>query len=289
MEKKGESDKQMVCGKQNRNGKSLEYILAKTIACGMEIKNVHYHNYHQKYLLMPDNLKKDFEVFANIVYEYIKKTYKHTFDRLILENDSIGKCGNSSDITLHFGKEQLRLSIKNNKRYVKSQRPSALPRQCGYRNTTLVAKGYKDQYNKVCSNFYESYKAYHYFRDIGRDPIKKLYADINTIVSTFLKNTEIKHMGEMFKFVLDDNIQIVNSKKNIHIIDFTNIQIPNKYDVSINRLGYIIINTDTGMSISMRLHTASSRLTKNISLKYDTTVVNYGINVVSSVLAKDGH
>jgi hypothetical protein len=273
-------------GKQNRNGKALEYILAKKIADHMQLK-VNYHNYRQKYDSLSVVMKRDFVKFANTVFNYIKTRYPYKFDRLVLEIDAEGKNGNSSDITVGYDKQFLRLSIKNNKKYAKSQRPSALPRQCGYRSTTIIANEYMTEYNEICSEFYEKHKDHSYFRDIGGG-VKKLYTDINTTVFRFLRDAETKHMKELFKFLLDDNIQIVN-KKDVYINDFTNRKIPDVYNISINRLGYIIIKTDTGMVVSMRLHTASSRLTKNISLKYDTVVVEYGDCVVSTVLLKDDH
>lgn len=64
-----------------------------------------------------------------------------------------------------------------------------------------------------------------------------------------------------------------NDKTNCIIV--IRLEVLNKIPVNISVIGnYLVIYFDTGIEISMRLHTASSKITKTLSLKYDTKFNN---------------
>lgn len=64
-----------------------------------------------------------------------------------------------------------------------------------------------------------------------------------------------------------------NDKTNCIIV--IRLEVLNKIPVNISVIcNYLVIYFDTGIEISMRLHTASSKITKTLSLKYDTKFNN---------------
>lgn len=269
---------------QNINGKSLEYIIAKALCSPDKFNNVDCFNYKEKYDSLSKAQMVDYDITANIIKLYYASRCDITDWDVSFNTDVCGTKGDSSDIVVG-GVTKFGISIKNTKSYIKSQRPSGLPTQCGIRSVSDMGRDYISKYTDVCNKFYISHINYSYFRDIDKKHIHDLYSDINMIVIDFLTKLKMKNMVMFFEFIYSNNVQIINTKKSVIIYDFTKRKIPTTCDISINR-GRVELKYNTGLVVLMRLHTASSRLTKNLSLKYDTTIQKYEPDVKRITLDK---
>jgi hypothetical protein len=73
-----------------------------------------------------------------------------TIERL---SDNEGKKGDVTDIRLRFDNRTENLSIKHNHKALKHQRPSATPKQCGFKKTSIESINFKSKYKKITSKF----------------------------------------------------------------------------------------------------------------------------------------
>ena len=80
--------------------------------------------------------------------------------------------------------------------------------------------------------------------------------------------------NHLFKFLVGNSgfFKIVYSKGKISIYDFNRVKSAKSFKARLDRLkpAYIYLCFSNDWQISLRLHTASSEITNNVSLKFDT-------------------
>lgn len=263
----------------SNNGKSLEYAHALALhRNGIKIAPSSYkrfYDYAYKFTNLNTKNAEDFLTCADIVVNHLSTLFQSP--RYIhLMCDRKGMLGVVADVVVqNTNHPNVHLSIKNNKNSAKSQRPQALPRQCGVQGE--IAEQYLNQYRLIIDRFYTEcvYKNTFVFTQCYSK--LQLYECIYNLVCEFIKNLPSDNVVTLFKFLssVDDHYLIVNNKNKVTIIDKTNkITLPTRVNVSRNNLGYIILEFDNGYVYQLRLSNSSSRITQNVSIKFHTTLIN---------------
>ena len=207
-------------------------------------------------------------------------------DRL---SDDEAAAGDVTDIRITpIGKHPvINLSIKNNHHALKHQRPPSLMQQLGFGKGSSQDCGYRAQLQSVFDSFcvaskrlVPDAKKFSQLKDVDHEFInRQLYAPVCELVTATLR----KHLANSivcqtyFRFLVGntDYIKVVLSQGQLEITHFDQIPMPSTctVDYSSANPGYIYLTFDNGWKISMRLHTASSRLAEQgqtPSTKFDT-------------------
>jgi hypothetical protein len=77
----------------------------------------------------------------------------------------------------------------------------------------------------------------------------------------------------LFNFLVGSKsfYKIIDEDDKVKILDFTNVDIPDKVEVRLRNKSYVDLYFSNGWKVGMRLHTASSRLGR--SLKFNTQAI----------------
>ena len=278
--------------KSNLNGKSLEYVICKQINDMYNIKcaSADYDEYRQKYTLLPEKDQKNFEAGAMIVCKFLaKKDAKRLPIKTDLYADSKGKESLTADVVISYEDGTCTsLSIKNNKFTSKHQRPMAFMDRCGIDSADIVK--YREEVDRIRGEFFGRFGHLGKFCDVNKESIVELYTGVNCVVMDYVNRLDKEQVQNMFHFLnsVDKQLYIVkNTKKEVSIYDCTNkILVPTRVVTSVNHLGYIVLEFNSKHRFSMRLHTASSRIERNLSLKYDTVLMNVDEMYPSEIIKK---
>ena len=262
-------------------GKSLEYALCQKfmdkgiILSPNSFKN--YEAYSEKWNKLAKTQKDDFMLFSKLIVNWCKiSDYKNL--EVSLAQDHAGKSSKVADVIIK-GKTTINLSIKNNKDYVKSHRPGGFSNQAKLDKKTSY--DYKQEYNQVISLIYKKYENLKLFKQISiNDKKKYIYNPIYDLTEKYLYKLSNKQIEFYFEFLSGSSgfYQCLNTKKEIIIHDRTK-QLPKPIllNCSRNNKGYLVVSFEfenrDPIKFSMRVHSASSRITKNISLKFDVVVI----------------
>jgi len=256
--------------------------------------------------------EKKKNVATNLQQE-VKTEIKNTIEKIItpdegknyhLTKDNDGKKGITSDIKIFDSSNAniISISCKRNNHSLKHQRPSALPKHLQL-SDELTSK-YKDEYKTITQHFYKDCNVNQIalFKDCDPENKTKLYKDVNELVATYLSKATYEQKLAYIKYLLsmnDENLYILHysdrtKKANLYKYNTANTpnavntanaaktanstktssDEPQSIDVSTKDNNYIVIKWNN-LTIQMRLHNASSRITKSVSLKYDTTILNF--------------
>jgi hypothetical protein len=273
----------------NLKGKAFEFAICRAIIDVFDIpiasKSIpRYYQYSLKYDFLPKDIQYDFSVSADHITDWIQDTFvSGTFKEVLLLPDHYGGQGVVADIVIRTAKRtpSVAISAKNSMLYAKSPRPLSILDH-GDLDSTIVHK-WRKEYKEIIHSFYE--KFHHFGKKFTNIPnaayIKRvhLYDPINSKLQYYLSHWFLnpKNVQTFFTFLsgVDKNYVIVNTTKHILIYDHTvNHPPPKTMKISMNTFGYIIIHFSNGFIVSMRLHTASSRFQKEVSLKYDVRITN---------------
>lgn len=236
----------------------------KTFIQKMKSFREHYDN--QSY-----EVKEKFTKCAELIVQNILKGYKligveHPSDR-------DASSGISEDLVIHTDKEPVRISLKHNNFSIKHFRPNTTCEHLGVESTT-----FKEIYEDICNKFYEKYADCVTFKDakdMDEDGITNdLYIPVVNLVCSTLK----KHKDSVEKYF--NCIMGINShymcclvRKKLYIYNFIDIPKPKTAKI-LSYKQYITLEFNNNVTIEMRLHTASSTITKNPSLKFDVKIKN---------------
>ena len=235
---------------------------------------------------LPCELSDRFIQASQKICTWLNDTYGDfcpcTIDRL---PDSCAIEGDVTDIRITSQDDSnINISLKNNHRAIKHQRPSALIQQLGISRGNQKDVEYRDALKNIYTSFYTN--AYELssnainFRDlVAIDPnfiLDHLYTPVCTLVASYINklmsNPDICLTYFQFLVGRTDYIKVILIDGSLEIINFSAIQFPTKCVVSHNG-SYIYLDFNNGWRISMRLHTAASAmgmLGKTPSLKFDT-------------------
>lgn len=262
--------------KQNINGKSLEYCICNMINYEYNIKcnSKDFDLYKNKFEHLSTEEQDYFEKSARLTVQYIKTIFNNKNpSSTFLNPDSKGKEAIVADIVVHHeDSTYTSFSIKNNKLSAKHQRPASFIGRCNMQD-----KEYRQNIKLINDEFFSRFSSAKLFNKVHSNDIQNLYRDVNEEVVKnlqLLNKNQIQHLFNFLNSIDKDLYIIKNNKKNIEIYDCTKKSIPTRLVSSVNDKNRIILKFNNKYIFDMRLHTASSRITQTLSLKYDTVLTN---------------
>ena len=190
--------------------------------------------------------------------------------------DSDGKKGNTSDVELYDNNNNfIGISCKVNNISIKHQRPSSLYKQIGMDQQKIDE--FKQEY-KLCNDiWYTKFEKLLTFDKIDHEQKMSMYIDFNNIIKKYLNSCSDIQIQNYYNFLIHHNkIYILKhdiAKKKIVLYDYINTPSPTKISSITSENQNIKIMFNNNIKINMRLHNASKRITKSLSLKYDTTII----------------
>ena len=192
--------------------------------------------------------------------------------------DTTGTKGDVTDIRI-VGMDNtiLNLSIKNNHKAVKHQRPGSLIQQLGFRKQSSIDKTYRKELTSIYKNFHNEIQNINptptLFRDVEDLKYPLIYRPVCSLVSKtinlFSRDIEISNQYQSFLIGNTNFYKVIVNDGYIDIIEFNEI-FRSSHMISTWSENYVYVDFKNGIKINMRLHTASSRISENISLKFDS-------------------
>ena len=276
----------------DRNGRAFEYLI-----CEKTLKLISKATLSpravddqkrdkQKYLSLPDSLVAEFEIASDKISKWIKDQVSTFPGEIIIDRlpDNAAKKGDVTDIKIFTVKNKINLSIKYNHFALKHQRPPTAVEQMGFDADSSESIKYREQYENTLNSFLSEAKklkpSAEKFSELKNiDPSfinKNLYQPVCALVhDLYLKlGTEQTHADKLFRFLVGDKgfFKITLHQQTITVYDFNNIPPAAwlKSKITPDKPNYVYLVFSNGWQMSLRLHTASSRITKNVSLKFDT-------------------
>lgn len=292
----------------DQNGRSFEYSIVTEFAKqpGVSLTEraiADQSRDKSKFDTLPAELRHRFEIAAAAIVNIL--TMKEYFiagsliDRL---PDTDAMAGDVTDIrlTLKNGKP-INLSIKNNHHALKHQRPPSLMQQLGFPKKSAEDLTYRRDLQNAFNDFYRAAGGIsataENFRDIeALSPgfiDSNLYGPVCDLVfrnlKHFLQNQDCCRKFFTFLVGNTDYIKIVLSGESLEITDFYAIPAPTQCEVTQNpaQRSYIYLHFNNGWIISLRLHTASSRMGSygdTPSTKFDTQPVKMPLKKTNTKL-----
>ena len=202
--------------------------------------------------------------------------------------DNEAKSGNITDIEIIYETKKINLSIKHNHKALKHQRPSALPQQFGLVKNETQDHNYRNEYQAICKAFINKSNQllngviqFNELKNIDPEFINtNLYEPICSLVCKYIQewSSNPESVKYFFRFIvgITNFYKVIVGQDFVEIYGFEDIPPPKKMKCEIISNSYIHVTFDNNWKISMRLHTASSRL-KGVSLKFDTTPLEMSI------------
>lgn len=200
-----------------------------------------------------------------------------------ISSDHDGKHGIVSDVIVHGENgSQVGISCKRNNFSIKHQRPQALGKHLALGEAHAL--DYKDRYKGITTSFYDECvkNDWRVFRAVPRDDKQDLYRRVNELVkTTIMESTEKQHAHLLNYLVSREDRGYV-----LHVgLDETEVRLFKYHWGALNSIQSVywknreknstmIVLDASSLQLNMRLHTASSCISRSISLKYDTTIVD---------------
>lgn len=271
----------------DQNGRALEYKIVEQICrVGFQIDEATARDQKrdmEKYNALNDILKGRYEKAAIKVEEWLDNEFSIRLSKLkklkrLKDNES--KKGNVSDISIQLDNNEINLSIKHNHSAIKHQRPSALPLQLGYTKDSKACIEYKRLYLEITRDFLK--QAHEFmpnavlFSELkNQDPEyihKHFYNPVCKLVSDFLNTYgQCEYSKNFFNFLVGNVnfYKLITYPNQLKISQYADIGKPDSILAHVVGDSYVIVKFSNDWEVSMRLHTASSKLT-SLSLKFDT-------------------
>ena len=268
--------------KSNLNGRLLEYyivdnILSRNSDCVMDNQTLSDQKRDRNRIIDLDHhLITRFHKASIVVVDWLETQIdiKSVF-RL---PDTTGTKGDVTDIRI-VGKDNtvLNLSIKNNHKAVKHQRPGSLIQQLGFLKKSSVDNTYREELKSIYHNFHSVIHKLtpipKLFRDVESLKFPLIYRPVCSLVSntinTFSEHIDIPNQYQSFLIGNTNFYKVIVHDGFVDIVEFNEI-VKSSQMISTWSENYVYVDFKNGIKINMRLHTASSRITENISLKFDS-------------------
>ena len=276
----------------NRNGRALEYKIVDFL-CSKEsqfkVKLMPQAKSDLKrdkvnYGKLPKELKESYIKCAEVVHSWLTKEAQCKDLRLDKLTDSQAKEGDVTDIRITVNDRIINLSVKHHHAALKHQRPPTTAQRCGYKKGSKEDLAFRKKYKAIICEFLNSAKKHcpnaKNFRDLltgdGDFINDNLYAPICSLVTQTI-NELCKHESNakaLFKFLVGTTsfYKVIDYDDRVLIRDFNSIGSPDSVVAKVEGKSYVYLTFSNGWILSLRLHTASSRL--GSSLKFDTQAVS---------------
>ncbi|WP_394899136.1 HaeIII family restriction endonuclease [Clostridium paraputrificum] len=268
----------------NTLGRAFEYALCSKIASSFsnisltdraiaeQEKDIHYYNS----LNHEEKVKYDIsttKICNSWLISKLNSRMLYTLDRL---PDSAGVNGDVTDIRIENTNTIINISLKHNHNALKHPRLTRVPTWIGINSDP----SYSQAYARVWSNFHTlarnlSPDSTLFSELIAINPnfiFDNLYNPLCSLVASYLdENINNSNQVELlFKFMVGryNFYKIIDRRDYLLIQDFIDLEMPT--DVEINHIAksYIEMIFNNGVVLTLRLHTASSRMSTN-SVKFD--------------------
>jgi len=283
--------------KSDATGRALEYVIVKEILkssinvkCDNKTLDAQSRD-KAKYETLSENLKTKYIKSAKKILEWLKGSYGiKDSDTIIIRriSDDEAKKGNVTDIEVNFISNKINFSIKHNHSALKHQRPSALTQQCGFPKKSIEDKSYREYYKSICFNFVVA----------ARKLISnaKLFDELKLAEESFIDDNlyyptcalvcgKINLWGKnpfnttsFFSFIvgMTNYYKIIVRENSIEILKFNDVALPTQMTATLKDKSYVLVKFNNSWEISMRIHTASSRII-GVSQKFDTQPVKMDV------------
>jgi len=268
--------------KSNLNGRLLEYyivdnILERHSECVIDIQSISDQERDRNRIIELDHhLITRFTKASIIVVDWL--VTKIDIKEVSRLPDTTGTKGDVTDIRI-VGMDNtiLNLSIKNNHKAVKHQRPGSLIQQLGFLKKSSIDKTYRKELTSIYQNFHNEIQNINptptLFRDVEDLKYPLIYRPVCSLVSKtinlFSRDIEISNQYQSFLIGNTNFYKVIVNDGYVDIIEFNEI-IRSSHMISTWSENYVYVDFKNGIKINMRLHTASSRISENISLKFDS-------------------
>ena len=193
------------------------------------------------------------------------------------------RAGNHSDVTdIRIGNGRsrvLNLSVKNRHKAVKHQRPASLLQHIGIDKGTDKDRAFRNKLDEIYLEFHRQIEQIHprptTFKQVEPLKFPCIYNPVCELVSTTLAPYGDVHgiPGHYQDFLLSktDFYKVIVERDHIEIQSFVEIP-PSRGFTTSFKDNYVYVDFENGIKADMRLHTASSRIERNLSLKFDSTL-----------------
>ncbi|MBR9702278.1 HaeIII family restriction endonuclease [Candidatus Pacearchaeota archaeon] len=295
----------------NDNGRAFEYVIVLGLKKHLESLGIDYLETERttvdnsrdmlKLKELPEAKQKDFILAASKFLEWVDSegwfigADKITIDRL---PDKEGQRNNVTDIELKIEKgediEQKNISVKHNHDALKHPRLPNLVAQCGIEDETIDRLWRENhdaiwtEFNRKSKDLKADAKTFKELKDIDNSFIdKNLYKPLIDAVIKFLKENVKDNPDKVksfFNFLTSDMdfYTVKNERLKVIIKKFLDITPPTVMNIEypyLQRLNTFKITFDNDWEMTLRLHTASSRMYKSVRLintssKLDVMCIN---------------
>ncbi|MCG2710861.1 MAG: HaeIII family restriction endonuclease [Candidatus Omnitrophica bacterium] len=272
----------------NRNGRALEYdIVTYLISESSSFKSVLTQQTkndlardESNYLELPESLRASYDKCAKIVHDWLLQFFNEKNIVIHKITDNEAKKGDVTDIPISNDDRAINISVKHNHSAVKHQRPPTTAKWCGFSKGSSEDVGFRMKYEAIISDFLNRAKEEmpdaENFRDlkeiddnyISENLYKPVCALMVSTINSLCKN--IDNVINLFNFLVGSEkfFKIIDFPDKVKILDFESVRMPEQVEASMKGESYIILDFSNGFVLSMRLHTAASKMGK--SLKFDT-------------------
>ena len=197
----------------------------------------------------------------------------YSLDRL---PDSAGVNGDVTDIRLESNLSTLNISLKHNHNALKHPRLTRVPTWIDIK----ADSNYRRLYDTCWTNFIQMAEKLNPNATLFRELVDieenfifdNLYNPLCNLVSNYLSNniSNIKQVQSLFKFMVGkyNFYKVIDTRDSVVIQDFIDMPMPTDVKIQQTDKSYIQMNFDNGVILTLRLHTASSRISTK-SIKFD--------------------
>ena len=271
----------------NNNGRSLEYLivaaLAKDQALQLTPRGVSAQSRDKEHAVRLDNkLRDSFSTSAEIISKWaleLRGKRPATLDRTNDSDDGV------ADIIISSAGLSINLSIKHNSDSLSHPRPYSFAQKCGHEKGSKLDLDHRHRMAKISDKFREKAGRATNYVDVPKAK-QVLYVDtckeIEKTINLAGKHQDVAKvlfdsiMGSNFQKIIVETDRATKNLKKISVHDYSQIIQAKELRTSIFESQdscRVEIEFDNSWSLSLRIHTAASRIssTGQLSLKFDAT------------------
>ena len=284
----------MAVNNSDRNGRALEYAVVN------ELSNLP--NATLTPRAIKDNtrdlakLNEIFQVEPQLYQKYItaaKKISTWISSKFINQAITIDRLPDSktsvTDVTISSPSAKLEISLKHNHFALKHLRPYSIAQACGYGKLMQQDIDHRALMKIVDNDFRASTNGE---KNYNTCDLTKLYSDVYKACETTINTCSITDANlakNLFGFLVNTGFYkvIVSTGANasVTVQDYLSLASVNKVNAYINpKTKYLTLSFSNGWEISLRVHTAATKISKansQLSLKFDAQRVIGTINEFS--------
>lgn len=206
----------------------------------------------------------------------------------IMMPDTSGKNADATDIRITSTCDY-NISLKRNNCSIKHQRPSSLESQLKCKDNE-----YKPEYKAMNDKWYSQIKHHASYCEMDKNTKINMLRDFNNLYAMYINDNQCSR-NNLINFLVSNEVPnkyIVKwtGKGKLTVYNCTKLVYPTTMYATVDdnyiTLEFFDADDEPYLEITCRLHTAKKEITKNLSLKYDTTIKDiektYESEVISS-------